>query len=130
MNLFDLEGKLCKIDVRQSSYPIRQLSKSKLQEEVGEYLVNKYPRDVILEEFKLPNSRLSVDFFIPNRMLVIEVQGKQHQEFNPFFHGNQETSNKFVKQIVHDHTKQKWCDINNIKYIEIFSSKQIYERIQ
>ena len=47
----------------------------------------------ILEEVKLPGSVnpakksvLYLDFFIPNLMIGIEVHGKQHYEYVPYFH--------------------------------------------
>ena len=52
-----------------------------------------FPCDKILEEVTLPGSRkngsvLYADFFIPKKMLMVEVHGRQHYEYVPFFHVN------------------------------------------
>lgn len=73
MKLFNLDGELVNVDVRPSTYPVKGISKSKLQTEVGRYLQNKYPRESILEEFYIPNSKLSIDFFMPQMKICIEI---------------------------------------------------------
>ncbi|MFA5759527.1 MAG: hypothetical protein WC942_09265 [Clostridia bacterium] len=130
MQFFDLNGKVVKIDIRQSKHPRRNVSKSQLQTKVGEVLDNLYPHDSVLEEFFLPGSRLSVDFFIPSRSLVIEIQGVQHDQHVEFFHGKRETSLKFGKQQQRDRQKAYWCELNGLKFVEIRSEKdidQLYE---
>lgn len=123
MNMFDVNGKLAKVDVRQTTYPIKGLSKSKTQQLVSELLQDKYPRSVILEEFTVPGSRLSVDFFLPKEWIVIEVQGAQHESHNTFFHGDK-TKNNFAKQKINDRLKAEWAANNKIKFIEIFTTKE------
>ena len=75
----------------------------------------------IYEEVKLPGSTnpknksvLYLDFFIPNLMLGIEIHGKQHFEFTPYFHKN---ITGFIQHKRRDCLKQEWCDINNIKLL-------------
>lgn len=75
----------------------------------------------ILEEVKLPGSTqlhrksvLYLDFYIPSIRLAIEVHGKQHYEFCPFFH---KSKADFVKGLARDEDKIEWCKLNNINII-------------
>lgn len=124
MKIFDINGKLQNIDVRPSSYPLKSRSKSILQDKVKEYLISKYPRSGILEEFIIPGSRLSVDFFLPKEGLVFEIQGIQHSEHNPFFHGDKR-ENKYASQKRRDMKKVEWAETNGFKLIEIFEEKDL-----
>lgn len=76
-----------------------------------------YPMDRVLEEVPLPgSSRLTADFFLPERMMLVECHGRQHYEFVKHFHG---TRLKFLKSKANDNRKLEWCEINSIKYIEL-----------
>jgi hypothetical protein len=75
----------------------------------------------ILEEVKLPGSTAShkrsvlyLDFFIPNLMLAVEVHGRQHYEFVPYFH---KSKAGFVRSLARDEDKKDWCELNEIKLI-------------
>ena len=75
----------------------------------------------ILEEVKLPGSTLSyrrsvlyLDFFVPVIRVGIEVHGKQHYEYTPFFHKNLAG---YLLSINRDEDKADWCELNNIKLI-------------
>jgi len=123
MKLIDINGNPVIVDVRQSSWPIRGISKSKLQSIIGEKLVKKYPYFEVLEEWRIPGTMLTFDFFVPKIQKAFEIQGIQHLEHNNFFHGDKATSNKFAKQIKRDMTKVNWCEMNNIKLVEIFKEE-------
>ena len=73
----------------------------------------------ILEEVKLPGSTLAhrrsvlyLDFFIPVIKVGIEVHGKQHYEFTPFFHKNMAD---YILAMNRDDDKIDWCKLNNIR---------------
>ena len=75
----------------------------------------------ILEEVKLPGSTLPyrksvlyLDFFIPVIKVGIEVHGKQHYEFTPFFHKHM---TDYLLAMNRDDDKANWCELNNIKLI-------------
>ena len=75
----------------------------------------------ILEEVKLPGSTathrrsvLYLDFFLPNLMLAVEVHGRQHYEYVPFFH---KSKAGFVKSLARDEDKKDWCELNDIRLI-------------
>lgn len=80
-------------------------------------LATLFPADQRLEEVSLPGSGgLFADFYLPNRKFIIEVHGAQHFRFNGFFH---ETRLDFVQAQARDRRKAEWCQINNIRLIEL-----------
>ena len=77
----------------------------------------------ILEEVKLPGSTelhrksvLYLDFYIPSIKLAIEVHGKQHYEFCPFFHRSRA---EFLKGQARDDDKIEWCRLNSIELVTL-----------
>ena len=75
----------------------------------------------VLEEVKLPGSTaphkrtvVYLDFFIPNLMLAIEVHGRQHYEYVPFFH---KSKRGFALAKARDEDKAEWCRLNNIEIV-------------
>lgn len=81
-----------------------------------------YPGEWILEEvpLKINKSTLYADFLIKRHNLVIEVQGKQHKEFNAFFH---KTIENFRESKKRDIQKQNWCEINGFTLIELYDGE-------
>lgn len=133
MKIFDINGEIFNVDIRQSKHPLRAKSLSKQQGLVKSVICRLYPRDIILEDFVIPHSRLSVDFFLPKRDMVIEVQGRQHSIHVPFFQGDRKHSNKYAKQQMNDRKKQEWAEVNSFHFIEIEESdsdEQIITKIR
>ncbi len=58
--------------------------------------------------------KLFFDFHLPNLSIVVEVQGVQHTEFNPHFHG---TAENFKASKKRDRMKTEWCDINDMTLV-------------
>jgi len=78
-----------------------------------------YPTLQILEEIPIQlrkNEVLYLDFYLPLKKICFEVHGEQHYKFIPFYHSNMLN---FLKAQKRDREKQEWCEINNIKYIEL-----------
>ena len=116
-------------DTRESKWPIKTEAacRSKLQYRVGQIIKNKYPLDPMLEDITLPKSRLSLDFFLPMRKLAIEVQGKQHKSFIPFFH---KTKSSFDDQLKRDEEKELFCQLNEIDLVYIDSEDDAINRFK
>ena len=77
----------------------------------------------ILEEVKLPGSTsthkrsvLYLDFFIPNIRKAVEVHGRQHYEYTPFFH---KSKADFILAKARDEDKIEWCELNNIEIVTL-----------
>ena len=106
-----------------------QTKKSSLHMKARELISELFCGYTILEEVKLPGSRdpskksvLFLDFFIPNAMLGIEVNGKQHYEYVPYFH---KSKAGFLSYLHKDSVKKDWCDLNNIDLIVLKYSDPI-----
>ncbi len=78
-----------------------------------------YPTMQFLEEINIPiqpKLNLYLDFYLPLLRLAVEVQGQQHYKFSPHFH---ETNRDFIHQKMLDKKKISWCELNDIKLIEL-----------
>lgn len=124
MKVFNLSGQSCKMDVRSSQYPMRseESCKSKLQFSCGKFLKQKYPYDVILEEVPVPGEKLFLDFFLPSRKIIIEIDGAQHGEFNKFFH---KTQANFKNAENRDSLKEKWAAMNSFIFVRVSSLEEL-----
>lgn len=109
-------------DLRESSWPMKSsyTCRSKIQHEIGKVIKGRYPLDPVLEDITIPDTRLSLDFYIPHRKIAVEVQGEQHDEMNPFFH---KSNAEFEDQKQRDEAKKFFCELNNIRLIEIRNIK-------
>lgn len=98
-------------------------SRSKMQFNVKQYLKKYWSSDIVFEEFPIAGTKMTFDFYNPNKKVAIEVQGKQHLKYTPFFHGKSKSN--FLSQIRRDNDKQKFCELNNIKLVEIYPNDEM-----
>lgn len=119
-----LDGKPFKMDIRTTSFPIRseKACKSRLQYECGRILKKHFGMSPLLEEVSVPNHRFYLDFFLPNQKIVVEVHGRQHDEFVPFFH---KTKADFKEHQNRDERKKLWCEINDFSFYEVRSPEEL-----
>jgi hypothetical protein len=79
-------------------------------------LAKLFPFDVRLEEVVLPGTGgLRADFLLASLKLVVEVQGRQHEEFVPYFHRHLAGYGEARRR---DCDKRRWCEINRFVYLE------------
>ena len=129
MKFIDINGR--EHNKSLSKYERKKESKSKGQQRLGDELEQLFPNVKILEEVPCFGTRLKIDFFMPSVKIAFEFDGRQHEEFNEFFHGNKL---QFAKSQLNDMKKHHWCEINKIILIRIkeddFENLQeiIYER--
>jgi hypothetical protein len=94
--------------------------RSKYHLAARELLKRLYPLDRVLEEVPLPGviagKTLYVDFYLPLRKILIEVQGQQHYKFTPAFHGNRVG---YMAGLRRDQAKREWCVLNELVLIEL-----------
>lgn len=80
-----------------------------------------YPAYQFIEEFYMPGcNKLFLDFFIPRKLVAVEVQGKQHTEHNYFFH---KSKLEFVRAKKRDANKAEWCAINGITLVQLLEGE-------
>lgn len=87
---------------------------------IQSYLDNndiKYTREKTFDDLVYVN-KLRMDFYIVynNKKYCVEYHGEQHYEYCPWFHG---TKDDFYERQEKDRIKKKYCEDNNIIYIEI-----------
>lgn len=92
-------------------------SRSQIQFNVKQFLKKYWIYDLVFEEMPVLGTKMTLDIVNYTKKIAIEVHGKQHGEFVPFFHGNR---NNYRRQIERDLSKERWCEINNIKYVDIY----------
>lgn len=106
------------MELSKSRFPVRgaDTCRSRGQYNLGRQILQVYPGYVVLEEFSIPDSRLSLDFFVPNAKIAFEFQGIQHDEFNKHFHVD---AKGLARQVQRDREKRRWCEMNDITLIEV-----------
>lgn len=103
-------------------------SRSKFQFNVKQFLKDYWRSDIVFEEFPIPKTRMTVDLFNFTRKIVVEVQGGQHSEYTPHFHGKAHKLN-FLYQLKRDEDKARFCEINGFKYVEIYPKDELGPQI-
>ena len=98
----------------------------KFQKSVKDFLYPFWSNDIVFEEFPVAGSRMKFDFFNAGKKIVIEVSGDQHLKYNKFMHGGSRLN--FLKQLKRDSDKVKFCEINNINFIEIYPKDKVNKK--
>lgn len=118
-------------NARKYSVDWDKKSKSNIQFIVKQFLRPYWYRDVVFEELRIVGTRLSLDLYNANKKIAVEVQGKQHTQFNKFFHNNNRAN--WIDQLKRDDLKLQFCLTNGIKLVEIYEtdtlSKELFERL-
>jgi hypothetical protein len=94
-------------------------NKSSYHLQARDLLSSLHPTLQILEEVTVPIRKGQIaylDFYLPLPKWCVEVHGEQHYKFVPYYHGNMMS---FLKSQKKDKEKKEWCELNNIKYIEL-----------
>lgn len=97
-------------------------SRSKFQNRVKDFLKPYWKNDVVFEEFRIVGSRLSLDFYNANKKVAVEVQGDQHTKYVKHFHKNRL---QYLEQLKRDQKKLDFCELNDIKLVEVYSTDVI-----
>ena len=129
MKFLTLSNREIRFEIVASRYTPRSLSASR---SFGQYNLGRQIQSIyslaalLLEEFPIPETRLSLDFYMPHHKLEFEFEGIQHDEYNSHFHGDKAG---FERQKERDGRKRLWCELNHITLIEVrnasLSSKEL-----
>jgi len=92
-------------------------SLSKMQFSVKQFLKKYWIGHCVYEEFPVYGSRMRVDILNLTKNIAVEVNGRQHSEYNEFFHNG--SRENYRKGIGRDIEKYKWLKMNNFELIEI-----------
>jgi len=102
-------------------------SRSKIQYNAKQFLKKYWSNHIVFEEFPVAGTRLSLDFYNANKKIAIEVQGRQHTKYVPFFHGKNKIN--YINQLKRDQDKLKFCELNDIQLVEIYDGDDVTEKL-
>lgn len=75
---------------------------------------------VILEEARIPGSRLRIDITNLTKKIIIEVSPRAlHTNYNKFLHGSRAG---FLKKLKSDAEKMQWAESNDFLFIELYDA--------
>lgn len=118
MKFIKLSGYTENKDVTKYLIKWKKKSRSIFQREVKFFLEPFWKNHVVYEEFPVIGTKMTLDIVNLSARIAIEVQGEQHLKYNKFFHG--ENHSNWYNQLQRDVDKKKWCELNNIRLIEIY----------
>ena len=116
MRLYNIYGKLQSRIVKKYLINWNKKSRSQIQFKVKQFLKPYWENQIVYEEFPVYGSKMKVDILNATKKIAIEVQGKQHTEFNKFFH---KTRGNYLESIKRDYQKREWLKQNKFKLVEI-----------
>ena len=99
--------------------------------EVADFLYEFWKNDVVLVEFPLAGTRMRYDMVNLTKRIIVEQDGRQHDSFVPYFHGNRLN---YLAQIRRDLGKDKFAELNGFKMVRIkpsdlpLTAKFFYEK--
>ena len=102
-------------------------SRSKIQYNAKQFLKKYWSNHIVFEEFPVAGTKLPLDFYNANKKIAVEVQGKQHTKYVPFFHGKNKIN--YINQLKRDQDKLKFCELNDIQLVEIYDGDEITEKL-
>ena len=95
--------------------------RSKIQFTVKTFLRQYWQNHIVYEEFPVYGTRLKVDLLNASNKIAVEVQGKQHEQFNKHFHANSRL--KYLQSIKRDVKKSQWLEKNGFIVVEIMQDE-------
>jgi hypothetical protein len=120
MRLLNINGKLVNKNVRKNLIDWEAKSRSKLQFKFKKFFYPYWKNHIVYEEFPVYGSMLKVDILNATKRIAVEIQGDQHESFNEFFHDHSRL--KYLQSIKRDVKKEKWLELNEFKFLELYES--------
>ena len=111
MRLLNIYGRLQYKNVEKYRVDWEASCRSKIQFKVKTFLRQYWENHIVYEEFPVYGTRLK----------AIEVQGKQHEQFNKHFHSNSRL--KYLQSIKRDVKKSQWLEKNDFTVVEIMQDE-------
>ena len=121
MRLYSTSGRLVNKNVNKYLIDWEKKSRSKIQFKVKQFLKEYWENHIVYEEFPVYGTRLKVDILNASNRIAIEVQGKQHEQFNKHFHNNSRL--KYLQSIKRDVKKSQWLEKNDFILVEIMQDE-------
>ena len=102
-------------------------SRSKRQRLTKLFLKKYWKHHIVFEEFPVAGTKLTIDIYNANKKIAVEVQGRQHTKYVPFFHGKNKAN--YLNQLRRDQDKLEFCKLNNITLVEIYEEDNIDQEL-
>ena len=118
MRLLNTNGRLVNKNVKKYLINWDKPSRSNLQFKFKKFFQTYWKNHIVYEEFPVYGTMLKVDLLNATKKIAIEIQGDQHESFNKFFHDNSRL--KYLESIKRDVKKEKWLEMNEFKFIELY----------
>lgn len=93
---------------------------SKAQTRTKQFFKSYWINDRVCEEFRIVGTLLRIDLINFSKKIAVETSGKQHEQFNKFFHRNRMG---FLNSIKRDFKKIQWLEINGFTLVEIYDTE-------
>lgn len=119
MPFYDFNRRIVKVNIQKYRIDWDKSSCSNLQTQVKEFLEDFWKYKKVLEEFRIPKTKLRIDFLNVTDKIAVEANGEQHDKFVPHFHKN---LSGFLEHCGRDRKKEDWLEKNGYKLIEIYQS--------
>ena len=121
MRLFDINGRLVNKNVAKYSIKWDGKCRSIIQFKVKKFLEPFWRPHIMYEEFPAFGSLLKIDLLNLTMKIAVEVNGKQHESFNLFFHRGNPAN--YLKGIKNDYKKMLWLEKNGFQLVEIMEDE-------
>lgn len=90
---------------------------SKIAQQVQDFLKKNAYNYIWFSEYRIPCTKLKIDYLCPNLKIAIEVHGSQHENYVEFFHKNR---SGYLAHIKRDIKKEKFLEENGYIVIIIY----------
>lgn len=90
---------------------------SKLEKQFRDLIRPYWCNQIVLFQFRIPGSKLRIDFLNCNKRIAVEINGLQHNRFNKHFH--RKSRLVWLESIKRDLQKGEWCQENEIQFLEL-----------
>lgn len=90
---------------------------SKGSQEVKDFLAANYKFWTWFEEYRIPGTKLRVDFLSTTTKVAIEFHGRQHSSFVKHFHGSK---SGFLSSLKRDTKKEELLEKNGFTVVELY----------
>lgn len=120
-SLLNVRGKLVKKNVERYRIDWDKPCRSNIQFVTKQFLKPYWLGHVVYEEFPVYGTRLKVDIINLTRKIAVEIQGKQHHEFNKHFHKNRPY--EFRQSMKRDVQKCEWLELNGFLLLEVLEDE-------
>lgn len=117
MKFTKLKGeKLANVNVFSYKLDFDNIKGSKPEILVKTFLKSLWSNDLVLEEFRIPGSKLRIDIVNINKKIAVEVSPSGTHSFNKFFHKN---VIGFCQRLDKEIQKSEWCIKNGFVCVEL-----------